>query len=189
MCIALYTRCFQSICEKTFTGDLGGIRTHDLLLASADSLTSRPPSLPDDDWPARIPYSSRFPDYVYHPMQELTNIQLFGSRHGKNPCDGQGKSQKMQHQGPSSLTAMFTSIMQSMYNFCKGKLSKGSFTESGECNHSRRSFYLIRKGEIQRNRPKRTGAATLPGTRKLRAVVGLAPMNLNARRLSCFCDS
>ena len=36
------------------------IRTHDLLLTSADVLTSRPPSLPDDDRPARILYSSGF---------------------------------------------------------------------------------------------------------------------------------
>ena len=55
VCIALYVQCFPSICEKTSQGDSGGIRTHDLLLTSADVLTSRPPSLPDDDWPARIP--------------------------------------------------------------------------------------------------------------------------------------
>ena len=48
---------------KNFTSDSGGIRTHDLLLTSADVLTSRPPSLPDDNWPARIPYSSGFRDY------------------------------------------------------------------------------------------------------------------------------
>ena len=47
-CIALYTQCFPSVCEKNFTGDSGGIRTHNLLL-SADILTSQPPSLPDDD--------------------------------------------------------------------------------------------------------------------------------------------
>ena len=48
--IALYVQCFLSVCEKN-SGDSGGIRTHDLLLTSADILTSRPPSLPDDDWP------------------------------------------------------------------------------------------------------------------------------------------
>ena len=30
------------------------IHTHDIMLTSADILTFRPPSLPDDDWPARI---------------------------------------------------------------------------------------------------------------------------------------
>ena len=41
---------------KNFTGDSGGIRTHNLLLTRGDVWTSQPPSLPDDDWPARIPY-------------------------------------------------------------------------------------------------------------------------------------
>ena len=55
VCIALYTQCFPSVCGKTnFTVDLGGIQTHDLLLTIADVLTSRPPSLPNDDRPARI---------------------------------------------------------------------------------------------------------------------------------------
>ena len=48
--------------EKNFTGDSGGIRTHDLLHTSADVLTSRPLSLLDDDRPARILCSSGFCD-------------------------------------------------------------------------------------------------------------------------------
>ena len=39
VCIALHTQRFPSVCEKNFTGNLGGIRTHDLLLTSADVLT------------------------------------------------------------------------------------------------------------------------------------------------------
>ena len=46
VCVALYTQRFPRVCGKNFTGDSGGIRTHDLLLTSADVLTSRPPSLP-----------------------------------------------------------------------------------------------------------------------------------------------
>ena len=46
VCIALYTQYFPSVCGKNFTGDSGGIQTHDLLLTSADVLTYRPPSLP-----------------------------------------------------------------------------------------------------------------------------------------------
>ena len=44
----------RSVCGNNFTGDSGGIRTHDLLLTSADVLPSWPPSLPDDDWLAII---------------------------------------------------------------------------------------------------------------------------------------
>ena len=61
----VHRRVYSTVCSvlseclwKNVTGDSGGIRTHDILLTSADVLTSRPPSLPDDDWPARIPCSS-----------------------------------------------------------------------------------------------------------------------------------
>ena len=39
----------QWLRNKNYTVDSGGIRTHDLLPASTDVLTSRPPSLPDND--------------------------------------------------------------------------------------------------------------------------------------------
>ena len=73
VCTALYVQCFPSVCEKNFTGDSGGIRTHNLLLTSADVLTSRPPSLPDDYRPARILCSSRFHD-IYRLMQFLHRV-------------------------------------------------------------------------------------------------------------------
>ena len=69
----MYTQCFPSVCGKNFTGDSGGIRTQDLLLTSADVLTSRPPSLPDDDRPARILYSSGFRD-IHRLMKFLRRV-------------------------------------------------------------------------------------------------------------------
>ena len=78
VCIALYTQCFPSVCGKNFTGDSGGIRTHDLLLTNADVLTSRPPNLPDDDWPARILYSSGFRD-IYGLMKFLQKSTSTGT--------------------------------------------------------------------------------------------------------------
>ena len=44
--------------ENNSTGDSGRNRTHDVLLTNADVLTSRPPSLPHEDRPARILYST-----------------------------------------------------------------------------------------------------------------------------------
>ena len=67
--LPLHRRCLW----KNFTDDSGGIRTHDLLLTSADVLTSRPPSLPDDDRPARILYSSGFRD-IYRLMKFLRRL-------------------------------------------------------------------------------------------------------------------
>ena len=73
VCIALYTQCFPSVCGKNFTDDSGGIRTHDLLLTSANVLTSRPPSLPNDDWLARILFSSGFHD-IHRLMKFLRQV-------------------------------------------------------------------------------------------------------------------
>ena len=73
MCIALYTQCFPSVCGKNFKRDSGRIQTHDLLPTSADILTSRPPSLPDDDRPARILCSSGFRD-IYRLMKSLRRV-------------------------------------------------------------------------------------------------------------------
>ena len=58
----------MSVGKKNFRGDSGGIQTHDLLLTRADVLTSRPPSLPDDDRPARIQYSSGLRDWFHEPI-------------------------------------------------------------------------------------------------------------------------
>ena len=58
MCLALHIQ----VSVKKLHRWLGGIRTHNLLLTSADVLISRQPSLPDDNWPARILSSSGFRD-------------------------------------------------------------------------------------------------------------------------------
>ena len=50
-----------------------GIQTHDLPLTTADVLTSRPPSLPNDDWPARSLYSCGFHD-IYRLMKFLHRV-------------------------------------------------------------------------------------------------------------------
>ena len=70
VCIALSTQCFPSICGKT---SLGRDQTNDLLLTSADVFTSQPPSLPDEDRPARILYSSGFCD-IYRLMKFLHRV-------------------------------------------------------------------------------------------------------------------
>ena len=69
----VYSVLSECLWKKNFRGDSGGIRTHDLLLTSADVLISPPPSMPDDDWPARILYSSGFRD-IYRLMKFLHQV-------------------------------------------------------------------------------------------------------------------
>ena len=80
VCIALHTQCFPSVCEKNFTGDSGGIQTHDLLLTRADVLTSRPPSLPDDDWSARIVYSRGLMKFLRRVINNIDLILPYSKR-------------------------------------------------------------------------------------------------------------
>ena len=67
----VYSVLSECLWKKNITGDLGGIRTHDLLLTRADVLTSRPPSLPDDD--ARILCSCGF-RVIYMLMKLLRQV-------------------------------------------------------------------------------------------------------------------
>ena len=73
VCTALYTRCFPTVCETTSQATRAGFEPTTSLLTSADVLTSRPPSLPDDDRLARILYSSGFHD-IYRLMKFLRRV-------------------------------------------------------------------------------------------------------------------
>ena len=60
-------------CFKRNVNSSGGIGNRDLLLTWADVFTSRPPSLPDDDRPARILCSSGF-RVIYRLMKFLRRV-------------------------------------------------------------------------------------------------------------------
>ena len=124
---------------------------------------------------------------------EVVERNYYGSRHGKNPCDGEGGIIK------SAVTRAVKAeegcIIQdaaSFHNFCHQRLTKGSTSMDTEgnwsCNHFRRAFVFLDKSEISRVRPQRTNVETLAGTRKIHSVVGLGGGKVNVRRLSCFCS-
>ena len=50
VCIALHTLCFPSVCEKTSQATRAGFEPTTSCLLSADIWTSRPPSLPGDEY-------------------------------------------------------------------------------------------------------------------------------------------
>ncbi|PIK53459.1 hypothetical protein BSL78_09645 [Apostichopus japonicus] len=100
---------------------------------------------------------------------------FFGSRHGKNPCDGEGGVVK------NAVTRSVKSDVnvtidgpREFYDFCSKNLAKAPVKPDGSCNHSRRTFYLVKEGDIQRERPTRTNVDTVAGTRKLHAVAGIS---------------
>ena len=112
----------------------------------------------------------------------------FGSRHGKNPCDGEGGVVKSAvTRAVKAEDGMIIQDAESFHRFCQHRLAKASKNEDGSCNHSRRVFILLDTNEINRNRPERVNVKTLDGTRKLHSVVGLGSDKVKVRRLSCYC--
>lgn len=115
---------------------------------------------------------------------------FFGARHGKNPCDGEGGVVKNSaSRAVHSENDLRINSAEDFFLFAISRLTRGPRLEDGSCNHSRRAFYLVKKGEIARNRPARTEVSTLPGTRSLHAAVGIGRYHLKVRRLSCFCNA
>ena len=113
----------------------------------------------------------------------------FGSRHGKNPCDGEGGVVKCSvSRAVKSKPDIIVNDSHSLYQYCKEHMTRDA-TKDGKCCHSRRWFIYVKDGDINRNRPDRTKVATLPGTRKLHAVQGVGPYKVQSRQLSCFCNA
>ena len=57
---ALHDQCFPRAYDKNFTGIMGGIRTHNLLLTGADIFISSTTKLAGVEWLIQILYSSRY---------------------------------------------------------------------------------------------------------------------------------
>lgn len=112
----------------------------------------------------------------------------FGSRHGKNPCDGEGGVVKNYVTRAVRANSAAVTDAQTFFDFCKERLTKGP-TENGVCAHSRRTFVLCKVGDICRERSSRVDVKTVPGIRGIHAVAGVEPYVVNTRRLSCFCKN
>jgi hypothetical protein len=108
--------------------------------------------------------------------------QFFGSRHGKGPSDG--VSGTVKNAVRLAVTARRTVVNEAvaMYNFCSKNLVRES------CAKQRRSFFFVKKGDINRDRPEREVKTALSGTRVLHAVRTVEPGVLDTRLLGCFCE-
>lgn len=66
--------------------------------------------------------------------------------------------------------------------------AKKHFTLEDDHIHSKRTFHYVKSQDILRNRPHRK-TKTLPGTRGLHSIKGVAPYEVEIRNLSCFCHA
>ncbi|ESO85587.1 hypothetical protein LOTGIDRAFT_155075 [Lottia gigantea] len=120
----------------------------------------------------------------------IVEHHYFGSRHGKNQCDGEGGVVKNAATRAVNSEGIVIANCDDFFQYCIQHLTKASTNEDGSCNHSRRFFYLVRKDQISHDvKPERSGVTTLQGTRLLHSVVCIKPFHLKTRRLSCFCES
>ena len=109
----------------------------------------------------------------------------YGSRHGKNRCDGE--SGVLKSKATRDVKNRVTNIhnARTFYNSVR-VLEKPAQSESGTCLHKRRTVLFVETNEIERERPERD-CKTVNGTRKLHSVLGIEKYVIKTRRLSCFC--
>ena len=105
----------------------------------------------------------------------------FGSEHGKNECDGETGVLNRAVDRAIIGNKVIINNAKDMFKFCKENL---------EINEplSKRSFLLVRTGEINRKRAE-TDIKTVPSTRKFHQVLNIEgeTERLKCRNLSCFC--
>ncbi|XP_048028545.1 uncharacterized protein si:ch211-86h15.1 isoform X2 [Megalobrama amblycephala] len=106
----------------------------------------------------------------------------FGSRHGKGPSNGVSGVVKSSVRHAVLLRRITINNAEEMYNFCNLNLTKDG------CDGQLRTFFLVKQGEIQRDRPITQVKSALAGTRVLHSVRCVSPGVLDTRVYSCLCD-
>lgn len=109
-----------------------------------------------------------------------TERNYYGSEHGKGEGDGEiGVINKKVDQAVLGRQVIVRSA-QELYEWCHSNLELDE-------EFSKRKFFHVPKGEIERNRPDRM-IKTVKGTRTFHQVQGCGPYKIKSRKLSCFCD-
>ena len=113
---------------------------------------------------------------------EQVDRNFFGSEHGKSDCDAEtGVINRAVDRGIIGQEVVINSA-DDMYQYCNKKMSL-------DLPLSKRHFFYVEKGDIQRERPE-TEIKTLPESRRIHQVINTDDkMTLQSRNLSCFCLS
>ncbi|KAK6970606.1 hypothetical protein BgiMline_026285 [Biomphalaria glabrata] len=117
--------------------------------------------------------------------KEDTNVSIerhyFGSRHGKGPCDAEIGVKKNATLAIKRRMAIISDA-KGLFLWAKEYMTKAEPT-------SKRTFFLVEQGEINRDRPDRSNEKirSLQGSRSVHAVRGITPYNIAYRKRSCFC--
>ncbi|CAC5406241.1 unnamed protein product [Mytilus coruscus] len=113
---------------------------------------------------------------------------FFGSRHGKDPCDGESGVAKRSATVAVAARGCIISNAQDFYLYAKKQLSLPKENDVEQHIHSKRTFFFIKSGDVDRNRPERTlRIKTLKQSRSLFSYREIQPYVTTARERSCFC--
>ncbi|KAK0040075.1 hypothetical protein Bpfe_030491 [Biomphalaria pfeifferi] len=124
-------------------------------------------------------------EVTIHPVED-TNVSIerhyFGSRHGKGPCDAEIGVVKKNATLAIKRRVAIISDAKGLFLWAKEYMTKAEPT-------SKRTFFLVEQGEINRDRPDRSNEKirSLQGSRSVHAVRGITPYNIAYRKRSCFC--
>lgn len=115
-------------------------------------------------------------------MASQVERNYFGSRHGKNACDGKSAMIKC------TVTQARRVTIQTALNFfafCKTHLVKPDQVNDA-CSHYRRDFIFVKSEEIDRKKEK-DELYTIKGTRGFHNVKSTGHLKLKVQPLSCYC--
>ncbi|XP_070562440.1 uncharacterized protein [Ptychodera flava] len=98
------------------------------------------------------------------------------------PCDGVAGAVKTAVRQAVIARQVIVGDASDMFKYCSEHLTK-----DGMCS-SKRSFFFVPKGTINRSRPNRVVTKSVPGTQQLHAVRCVQSGVIEVRHLSCFCE-
>ena len=127
-----------------------------------------------------------------HAFKDLTTMNIsntmernfFGSRHGKNACDGEGAVIKRKVTQAVKSRRVVIQSASDFFAYCKTHLTKPDYV-NGSCCHYRRDFILVESSSI--NRGEREELRPVNGIRLLHSIRSKGPYCVQVRSLTCSC--
>ena len=123
-----------------------------------------------------------------HSLKKMANRverNFFGSRHGKNACDGESAVIKRTITQAVKARRVIVQSAAHFFAYCKTHLVKPDFND-GQREHYRRDFIFVTTADISRSEVK-DDFVTVKGTRTFHSIKSVGPLAIQTRSLSCFC--
>ncbi|KAK6192316.1 hypothetical protein SNE40_003804 [Patella caerulea] len=113
-----------------------------------------------------------------------TDRYFFGSRHGKGPCDACVGVVKSSIRNAVLRREVIVQSAEDAFGYCRIKMTRDETDD--QCNHSKRTFFLVKNISHRKN----SNLMTIVGTRSLHCVASVTGPGdaVWTRNLCCYCD-